>query len=87
MAKALRDVGVFDWGEASVAHPFGVFLVLRFQLARAAGVSKYGPELTRLQEAYLECFSDMAPQSWRSTCEWRSTSPGWGASAAGVGRC
>ena len=54
---------VFDWGDASVAHPFGVFLVLRRQLAHAAGVSEHGPELTRLQDAYLECFTDLAPRS------------------------
>jgi Phosphotransferase enzyme family len=54
---------VFDWGDASVAHPFGVFLVLRRALARTAGVDEHGPELTRLQDTYLECFSDLAPRT------------------------
>ena len=54
---------VFDWGDASVAHPFGVFLVLRRQLASSAGVSEHGRELTRLEDAYLECFADLAPVS------------------------
>jgi hypothetical protein len=54
---------VFDWGDASVGHPFGVFLVLRRALANSAGTDEYGPELTRLQDTYLECFSDLAPRS------------------------
>jgi hypothetical protein len=54
---------VFDWGDASVAHPFGVFLVLRRALAGSAGTDEHGPELTRLQDTYLECFSDLAPRS------------------------
>jgi Phosphotransferase enzyme family len=60
----LNDVTyrVFDWGDANVAHPFGVFLVLRRALARPAGVDAHGSELTRLQDAYLECFSDLAPR-------------------------
>jgi hypothetical protein len=53
----------FDWGDASVSHPFGVFLVLRRALARSAGTDEHGAELTRLQDAYLECFSDLAPRS------------------------
>lgn len=54
---------VFDWGDASVSHPFGVFLVFRRALANSAGIEERGPELTRLQDTYLECFSDLAPQS------------------------
>jgi hypothetical protein len=27
------------------------------------GVGEHGPELTRLEDAYLECFSDLAPRS------------------------
>jgi hypothetical protein len=52
---------VFDWGDASVSHPFGVFLVLRRMLGRSARVAEHGPELTRLQDTYLECFTDLAP--------------------------
>jgi len=54
---------VFDWGDASVSHPFGVFLVLRRALARSACADEHGPELTRLQDTYLECFSDLASHS------------------------
>jgi hypothetical protein len=54
---------VFDWGDASVSHPFGVFLVLRRALASSAGTDEFGPELTRLQDTYLECFTDLAPRS------------------------
>jgi hypothetical protein len=54
---------VFDWGDASVSHPFGVFLVLRRAPARSARADEHGPELTRLQDTYLECFSDLAPHS------------------------
>jgi Phosphotransferase enzyme family len=53
---------VFDWGDASVSHPFGVFLVLRRALARSARVAEHGPELSRLQHTYLECFTDLAPR-------------------------
>jgi hypothetical protein len=66
---------VFDWGDASVAHPFGVFLMLRRSLARTAGIDEHGPEMTRLQDVYLECFSDLAPKpNSRSTCDRPSTS-------------
>jgi Ser/Thr protein kinase RdoA (MazF antagonist) len=54
---------VFDWGDASVSHPFGVFLVLRRALAGAAHVAEHGPELTGLQDTYLECFTDLAPRT------------------------
>jgi hypothetical protein len=50
-----------DWGDASVGHPFGVFLVLRRSIAHWAGISEDDPALTRLADVYLEVFSDVAP--------------------------
>ena len=52
-----------DWGDAGISHPFGVFLILRIALARQAEVSPTGPELTRLRDAYLEVFADLAPRA------------------------
>ncbi len=50
-----------DWGDASVAHPFGVFLVLRRSLCRAARIALHDSTLTRLEDAYLEAFTDRQP--------------------------
>ncbi len=52
-----------DWGDASISHPFGVFLILRIALARQAEVDPLGPELTRLRDVYLEEFTDLAPRA------------------------
>ncbi len=52
---------VFDFGDASVAHPFGTWLVTSRSLAYHTGWSPDGPELRRLRDAYLEGFSDLAP--------------------------
>lgn len=52
-----------DWGDASIGHPFGVFLILRIALARRGGVDPEGPEVLRLRDAYLEVFTDLAPRS------------------------
>ena len=54
---------VFDFGDASVAHPFGTWLVTSRSLAHHAGWSPDGPELARLQDAYLDGFSDLALMS------------------------
>lgn len=55
---ASRPFRVFDWGDATVAHPFGVLLVsLRFA-AEQMGLSPGAPELLRLRDAYLEPWTD-----------------------------
>jgi hypothetical protein len=44
----------FDWGDASVAHPFGSLLVTLRVAARKAEVAAGDPVLARLRDAYLE---------------------------------
>ncbi|MBT0772297.1 phosphotransferase [Kineosporia sp. J2-2] len=48
----------FDFGDATVAHPFGTMDVPRL-MARGAGVDDRG--VARLEDAYLEVFTDLAP--------------------------
>ena len=46
---------VFDWGDSSVAHPFGVLLVaLRVVVHAARPDRRATPALLRLRDAYLE---------------------------------
>jgi len=53
------DGRVFDWGDSSVGHPFGVLLVS----LRAAG-ERFGASLgPRLRDAYLEPWTALAPRS------------------------
>ncbi|MEU4378514.1 aminoglycoside phosphotransferase family protein [Micromonospora echinofusca] len=48
----------FDWGDASVAHPFGTLLVTLNSVADAFGLPGGDPALARLRDAYLEPWSD-----------------------------
>jgi Phosphotransferase enzyme family len=48
----------FDWGDASVAHPFGSLLVTLRVAARKAEVEAGDPLLVRLRDAYLEPWTD-----------------------------
>jgi hypothetical protein len=50
----------FDWGDASVAHPFGSLLVALSFAAHVLGLGSEAPELRRLRDAYLEPWSDLA---------------------------
>ncbi|MBQ1075693.1 phosphotransferase [Micromonospora sp. C31] len=47
----------FDWGDASVAHPFGTLLVTLNSVAHAFGLPDGDPALVRLRDAYLEPWS------------------------------
>jgi hypothetical protein len=44
----------FDWGDASVAHPFVSLLVPLSAAARSLEVSSGDPHLLRIRDAYLE---------------------------------
>lgn len=44
----------FDWGDSSVAHPFGTLLVTLRVAAYKTGVQAGDPLLARLRDAYLE---------------------------------
>ncbi|GAA0558177.1 phosphotransferase [Paractinoplanes ferrugineus] len=51
----------FDWGDASIAHPFGSLLVALGFAAHVLGVGDGDPALARLRDAYLEPWTDLAP--------------------------
>lgn len=48
----------FDWGDASVAHPFGTLLVTLRSVAYARELAADDPALLRLRDAYLEAWTD-----------------------------
>ena len=48
----------FDWGDASVAHPFGTLLVTLRSVAHTSGRAGNDPALVRLRDAYLEPWTD-----------------------------
>lgn len=48
----------FDWGDASVAHPFGTLLVTLRSIRYASEREPGDPALTRLRDAYLEPWTD-----------------------------
>lgn len=48
----------FDWGDASVAHPFGTLLVTLNSVAHAFDLPAGDRTLARLRDAYLEPWSD-----------------------------
>ena len=48
----------FDWGDASVAHPFGTLLVTLRSVAHATARDATDPALERLRDAYLEPWTD-----------------------------
>ncbi|WP_433230127.1 phosphotransferase [Micromonospora sp. CA-248260] len=48
----------FDWGDASVAHPFGTLLVTLRSAAHTFSLPEGDPVLVRLRDAYLEPWTD-----------------------------
>ncbi len=60
----------FDWGDASVAHPFLSLLVALTSAARVLGVPAGSPALRRLRDAYLEPWAVYgSPRELRYQCE------------------
>jgi len=51
----------FDWGDAMVSHPFATLLVTRRMLALTLQVEETDAAVSRVTDAYLECWSDLAP--------------------------
>ncbi|KXK60847.1 phosphotransferase [Micromonospora rosaria] len=47
----------FDWGDASIGHPFGTLLVTLRSAAYTFGLEPGDPALVRLRDAYLEPWS------------------------------
>jgi hypothetical protein len=59
----------FDWGDATVSHPFLSLLVALRMAARALGVQPGDPVLLRLRDAYLERWADYgSPAELRELC-------------------
>jgi Ser/Thr protein kinase RdoA (MazF antagonist) len=54
---------IFDWGDASVAHPFTTLTTTLNSIEYHTGLDQRGPELRRLRDGYLEAWSDVAPLS------------------------
>ncbi|GAB3950327.1 aminoglycoside phosphotransferase family protein [Micromonospora vulcania] len=48
----------FDWGDASVAHPFGTLLVTLRSIRYATELSADDARLVRLRDCYLEAWTD-----------------------------
>ncbi len=51
---------VFDWGDASVAHPFHGLGMLLTMAARRSGLARKDAAILRLRDSYLESFADRA---------------------------
>jgi Phosphotransferase enzyme family len=56
-----RRARFYDWGDSVVAHPFSSMLVGLGYLHTQAGIPIDSPDLTRLRDAYLDGFRDLAP--------------------------
>jgi hypothetical protein len=60
----------FDWGDASVSHPFLSLLVALRMAGRALGLPDGDPGLHRLRDAYLEPWSRYgSPRELRRQCD------------------
>lgn len=53
----------FDWGDASIAHPFFSLGMLLGTAAERLGFPVDGPEVAVIRDTYLERFSGLAPMS------------------------
>ncbi len=56
-------VRFYDWGDATVAHPFGTLTTTLRSIAHRTGLDEDGPELVRLRDAYTEAWTDVLPRS------------------------
>jgi len=56
-------VRFYDWGDATVAHPFGTLTTTLSSIAHHTGVERDGAELARLRDAYTEAWTDVLPRS------------------------
>jgi hypothetical protein len=51
----------YDWGDSVVAHPFASMLFTIAIVRERLGIGAGDPVVTRLRDAYLEVWSDLAP--------------------------
>ncbi|WP_394842414.1 hypothetical protein LZC95_35765 [Pendulispora brunnea] len=53
----------YDWGDSVVAHPFGGMRITLTSLGDHLRTNASDPRITRVRDAYLEAFSDLAPRA------------------------
>jgi hypothetical protein len=53
----------FDWGDAVVAHPFSTLTVTFNSIAHKTGIAEDDQVFERLQDVYLDAWTDVAPRS------------------------
>jgi hypothetical protein len=56
-------VRFYDWGDATVAHPFGTLTTTLSSIVCHTGRDANDPELARLRDAYTEAWTDVLPRS------------------------
>jgi hypothetical protein len=56
-------VRFYDWGDATVAHPFGTLTTTLSSIAYHTGLERDGAELARVCDAYTEGWTDVLPRS------------------------
>ena len=56
-------VRFYDWGDATVAHPFGTLTTTLRSIAYHTGRDEGAAELARLRDAYTEAWTDVLPRS------------------------
>jgi hypothetical protein len=54
---------IFDWGDATVSHPFGTLPSTLGSIARRTELDLDGPEIARVRDAYTEAWTDVLPRS------------------------
>jgi hypothetical protein len=53
---------IFDWGDASVAHPFGTLTATFNSIANKTGLGLDDPAFARLRDVYTEAWTDVLPR-------------------------
>ena len=56
-------VRFYDWGDATVAHPFGTLTTTLRSIAHRTGLDRDGVELSRVRDAYTEAWTDVLPRA------------------------
>jgi hypothetical protein len=59
----VEGVRFFDWGDATLAHPFGTLTTTLRSIGYRTGLDPYGAELARVRDAYTEAWTDVLPRS------------------------
>lgn len=59
----VEGIRFFDWGDATLAHPFGTLTTTLRSVGYRTGLDPYGAELARVRDAYTEAWTDVLPRS------------------------